>query len=252
MITPIIISLTLYISYLGFYFYRNKFFLKTNDKKLILIKKDIFSNTLRNFYFLCPDNIIDTVGQHIILINNNLRRTYTPINITNNIICLAVRIYENGKMTPYLDQMKIGDTIEFEYKKSLLSYCDDELILKNKHVENNNIVMIACGTGIAPMIQMINHIHTKKLTLLYAARDPTDILCKEMIDSKMKNNVWYTVNHNDNNEWNYSTGYINDSMLEKVGLDDSSFVVLCGPYSMTKSVKKLLEGKCKKDNILVL
>uniref|UniRef100_A0A6B2L8Q5 FAD-binding FR-type domain-containing protein n=1 Tax=Arcella intermedia TaxID=1963864 RepID=A0A6B2L8Q5_9EUKA len=77
-----------------------------------------------------------------------LSRPYCVIHSTPQSIEFLVK-YENGKMSQYLKQMKVGDYLEMTGPQGDFTYT------KGKYDE---LLMIAGGTGIAPMIRILRHI----------------------------------------------------------------------------------------------
>ncbi|KAI8917755.1 heme peroxidase [Powellomyces hirtus] len=79
-------------------------------------------------------------------------REYTPIQCSvNDCIDLYIKIYPAGRVTAPLDELVIGDTVEMSTPRSHVS-------LTNPNSEDGcypNVVMIAAGTGITPMLQML-------------------------------------------------------------------------------------------------
>ncbi|KAK3251922.1 hypothetical protein CYMTET_38763 [Cymbomonas tetramitiformis] len=112
----------------------------------------------------------------------------------------------------------------------------------------NKLGMIAGGTGITPMLQVMRAIKkdwlkdpTRKIevSLLFANQSEDDILLREELDQEAKDcpwfKVWYTVDRATDG-WKYSTGFINPDMvaehLPAAGPDTQ--IIMCGPPPMIK------------------
>jgi cytochrome-b5 reductase len=103
--------------------------------------------------------------------------------------------------------------------------------------------MLAGGTGITPMLQLIrailkNPIDETKVSLLFANQTEKDILMRDELDDiaakySDKIKVWYTLD-TDSEGWSYSTGYINADMIKKHTFPPSTdtMVLMCGPPPM--------------------
>ncbi|XP_014884591.1 NADH-cytochrome b5 reductase 3-like [Poecilia latipinna] len=107
---------------------------------LRLIDKQIVSHDTRKFRFALPspEHVLGLpIGQHIYLsakINGQLVvRPYTPVSSDDDkgFVDLVVKIYfknvhpkfpEGGKMSQYLESLKLGDTIDFRGPSGLLTY----------------------------------------------------------------------------------------------------------------------------------
>ncbi|TRY85704.1 hypothetical protein DNTS_013248 [Danionella cerebrum] len=135
---------------------------------LPLIEKEDINHDTKRFRFGLPSlsHVLGLpIGQHVYLsakVNGSLViRAYTPVYIKNT----HPSYPEGGKMSQYLDSMKIGDTMDFRGPNGLLVYNgngkfairpdkkSEAKLQKFKHV-----AMIAGGTGITPMLQLIRSI----------------------------------------------------------------------------------------------
>lgn len=115
--------------------------LDPNEKYMLpLIEKEEISHDTRRFRFGLPssDHVLGLpVGQHvhlIVTINDELIiRAYTPVSSDDNkgYVDLVIKVYkrnvhpkfpDGGKMSQYVDAMKIGDTIAFRGPTGKLQY----------------------------------------------------------------------------------------------------------------------------------
>ena len=113
-------------------------------------------------------------------------------------------------MSQYLDSLSIGNTIDFRGPSGRLTYMGKGNFLIRKlrkdnpyHVEVQQVSMIAGGTGITPMLQLIRHItndelDTTNLSLLFANQTENDILMRNELEEcaiKYQNQfkLWYTL-----------------------------------------------------------
>lgn len=113
-------------------------------------------------------------------------------------------------MSQYLESLKIGDTIQVRGPSGRLQYLGNGKFsikkLRNEPpqiVKVNKVNMIAGGTGITPMLQLIRHIAKDKddktqLALLFANQTEKDILVRNELEEVAKNNpdqfkLWYTL-----------------------------------------------------------
>ena len=189
-------------------------------------------------------------GQHVALRakigNKNVTRSYTPISDDREIghVDLLIKVYPTGTMTKYLESLEEGDCVEFRGPKGAMRYTSDY---------SKNIAMIAGGTGITPMYQILRAIclnpsDATQVNLLYANNSETDILLREQIDSlasqfPQKLKVHYIL-VNPPSGWHGSVGFITEDSVKKsiVGPSQSSRVMLCGPPPMLAAVKKILSA----------
>ncbi|XP_032691469.1 NADH-cytochrome b5 reductase 2 isoform X2 [Odontomachus brunneus] len=235
---------------------------------LPLIQKDIISHDTRKFRFglPTPKHVLGLpIGQHVHLTakirEEVVIRAYTPVSSDDDegYVDLVIKVYfknvhpkfpEGGKLSQYLENMKIGDTIDFRGPSGRLVYKGNgtmsiKLLRKEPPVEYNikKIVMLAGGTGITPMLQLIRAIIKDKTdetqtSLLFANQTEKDILLRNELDGIAKDHpdklkVWYTVDTSSDG-WPYSTGFINADMIKNHMFPPSpdTIVLMCGPAPM--------------------
>ncbi|NXS43641.1 NB5R3 reductase, partial [Balaeniceps rex] len=238
------------------------------------------SHDTRRFRFALPsiDHVLGLpVGQHIYLsarIDGALVvRPYTPVSSDDDkgFVDLVVKIYfrsvnpkfpDGGKMSQYLDSLKIGDTIDFRGPSGLLEYkgkgkADSEDIIypeetiQKKHYKKAEPVtkkvkyvgMIAGGTGITPMLQIIRAIIKDKddptiCHLLFANQTEKDILLhSELEEIQIQHpgrfKCWYTLDRAPEN-WDYSQGFVNQEMIRDhlPPPQNDVLILMCGPPPM--------------------
>jgi NAD(P)H-flavin reductase len=185
-------------------------------------------------------------------------RAYTPASSDDELgyFDLVVKIYRanehprfplGGKMSQYLDSLAIGDTIEVKGPVGHMHYLGNGQYTLDKVPHcTARINMIAGGTGITPMYQVIkavlkNSDDKTEMALLYANQSPDDILLREELDalaaedSRFK--VWYTVDRVEEEEnWAFSIGFVNKDMVESnlFPAAPDAITVICGPPPMVK------------------
>ncbi|XP_039605805.1 NADH-cytochrome b5 reductase 2 [Polypterus senegalus] len=235
---------------------------------LPLIEKEEISHDTKRFRFGLPStqHVLGLpTGQHVYLsakVNNNLViRAYTPVSSDKDtgFVDLVVKVYyknshpsypEGGKLSQYLDSMKIGDTIDFRGPNGLLIYKgrgnfavrpDKKSDAKCIHVKH--IGMLAGGTGITPMLQLIRHITSdpKDNTvchLIFANQTEKDILLRSELEQIAKEHpdqfkLWYTLDKAPQG-WKYSSGFIDADMIRNhmPSPEEDVLVVMCGPPPM--------------------
>jgi cytochrome-b5 reductase len=114
--------------------------------------------------------------------------------------------------------------------------------------------MIAGGTGITPMYQIIRRIcedprDDTKTTLVYANKTEADILLKKELDEFAAKHDQFKVHYvlsNPPQGWKGEKGRINKQMVENylpapAGMDTK--VLICGPDPMMESMVNILEER---------
>lgn len=235
---------------------------------LPLLEKDEISHDTRRFRFKLPskDHILGLpVGQHIHLsakIGDDLIiRSYTPVssNEDHGYVDLVIKVYfknvhpkfpEGGKMSQHLESLKIGDTIDIRGPSGRLNYLGNGKFSVKKlrkdppqTITVSKVGMIAGGTGITPMLQLIRHIvkdphDTTKLSLLFANQSDKDILVRKELEEVAEKHpdqfkLWYTLDTTPE-DWKYSKGFVNDKMIQDHLFPPASdtLIVMCGPPPM--------------------
>ncbi|KAJ4846950.1 NADH-cytochrome b-5 reductase-like protein [Turnera subulata] len=166
-------------------------------------------------------------------------RPYTPISDPDakGFFDLLIKVYPEGKMSQHFASLKPGDVVEVKGPIEKLRYSPN----MKKHIG-----MIAGGTGITPMLQVIEAIlknpdDKTQVSLVYANVSPDDILLKQKLDylavSHPNLKIFYTVD-NPTSSWKGGVGYISKDMVVK-GLPhpgDDTLILVCGPPGMMKHI----------------
>lgn len=170
-------------------------------------------------------------------------RPYTPTSLKDakGHFDLVVKVYGDGKMSKYIDGLKVGDKLDVKGP-----------ILKVPYTPNKwkAIGMVAGGTGITPMLQVIDEIMRNpedktQVNLLFANQSPSDIILREKIDALAKehsnlkvHNIVDKVSGLDKVTWSGSVGYVTPDLLKQHMPPPSkeNMVFVCGPPGMMIAV----------------
>ncbi|KAI0399874.1 hypothetical protein F4802DRAFT_528947 [Xylaria palmicola] len=173
-------------------------------------------------------------------------RSYTPVSNNTNLgrLDLVVRCYPDGKLTGrYLEHLALGDEVAFRGPKGAMRY---------RRGLAKRLAMVAGGTGITPMYQLIRAIceddeDTTEVSLVYANRSEQDMLLRDELDAFARRypgnlRVWYLVDKATTPGWEYGEGYVNaDVMRQHLPAPDDdgeTKLLLCGPPGMINACKK--------------
>lgn len=162
-------------------------------------------------------------------------RPYTPISQPDvkGHFDLVVKVYPQGKMSKHFDSLKPGDVLEVKGPIPKLPYTPNM---------KKTIGMIAGGTGITPMLQIIDAILRNpddytQVTLVFANNTPEDVLLKDRLDELQALHpnfkVFYVVAFPDGN-WKGGVGHISKEIAKKSLPAPSSdtLILVCGPPGM--------------------
>jgi cytochrome-b5 reductase len=174
-------------------------------------------------------------------------RPYTPISTNALLGCfdLLIKNYgSQGLLSRYLHEMKVGDYLAFKH------------IPLNVKIQvpfsQKRVVMIAGGTGITPMIQVLHAIlggdspDVENVTLLFGNQIHDEILAKNLLeqwadDYSDRFLLVHALSNESNvpNKSSYHRGYIDTDLIRKhvpTIDDDDTLVLVCGPPPMYESL----------------
>lgn len=222
-------------------------------KNFPLIEKTRVSHNSCIYRFGLPkttDRLGLPIGQHIsigaIINGKEVVRLYTPISTDDDLgyFDLLIKTYEAGNISKHVESKNIGDTIEVRGPKGFFTYTPNMA---------KSFGMVAGGTGIAPMFQIITAIlkdptDKTKLSLVYANVNEEDILLKKELDEfAAKNPDQFSIHYVLNNPpegWTGSVGFVTpeiiDTHLPKPSSDSN--LLICGPPPMVSAIKKAAVG----------
>jgi len=236
-----------------------------------LVEKEEISHDTRRFRFALPsvDHVLGLpIGQHIYLnakVDGSLViRPYTPISSDDDdegYFDLVIKVYfkgvhpkfpDGGKMSQHLNNLRIGDTIDIRGPSGRFIYLGKGRFSIKPDNKSPAVVhkvkkvgMIAGGTGITPMFQLIKHVlkdptDKMELFLLFANQTEDDILLRKELEALASANgdkfkLWYTVDR-PTKDWQYSSGFISTEMISEhlPPPSEEGFILMCGPPPMIK------------------
>lgn len=150
-------------------------------------------------------------------------------------------------MSQHLNDMKIGDTILMKGPKGHLDYkgCGRFSINHKRETYTyrmKKIGMVAGGTGITPMLQVIRAImknpHDKtEVWLIFANQTEEDILLRAELEALPKDrfHLFFTLDR-PNDSWQGGVGFINPEMCRNhlPPPDKTTMLFVCGPPPMIR------------------
>ncbi|OBZ66024.1 NADH-cytochrome b5 reductase 2 [Grifola frondosa] len=175
-------------------------------------------------------------------------RPYTPVSpsYAEGELAFLIKRYEEGKMSQHIHSLKPGDKLAI--KGPIMKF-------PFKINEFQEIGMIAGGTGITPMYQVLEYAladksNKTKFTLIFANISERDILLREEFDAlKAKYpdtfNVVYTLDKADSN-WKGATGFVSKELVKQhlppSSLAEKTKIFICGPPGQVAAVAGKKEG----------
>lgn len=228
-----------------------------------LIEKTRVSHNSLIYRFALPSETARLglpLGQHLsiraFIGDREVRRPYTPVSSTDTQghFELLVKTYPapHGLMSRHLESLSLGDTIEARGPLGKFKYNRGTF---------NRLCMVAGGTGITPMWQVLDHIlddpnDKTKISLVYANVTENDILLREEIDNLVNSHrnqldVYYVLNEPPA-EWDGGEGFVTQEILHnRFGeAREGALALMCGPPPMNKAMKAALTKLGYKDGQL--
>ena len=232
-----------------------------------LIEKEVVSHDVRRFRFQLQskNHILGLpIGQHISLkfVDSEgklVQRSYTPVTSDDDVgyVDFIVKVYfplepkfpKGGAMSQHLESLQIGQSIEMKGPKGHLDYKGRGKFTITKGNKGTKmymmkkIGMVAGGTGITPMLQLLRAINkdpldTTEVWLIFANQTEDDILLRQELESISSKtfHLHYTLDRPPRTGWHYSTGFINTEMCRHhlPSPDDDTMIFCCGPPPMIK------------------
>ncbi|KAI8645353.1 hypothetical protein BD408DRAFT_312323, partial [Parasitella parasitica] len=171
-------------------------------------------------------------------------RPYTPINqnpYEDGYIDLVVKQYQDGSVSRTLSGFQLNDKVHVRGPMT------EEYLYSANTLDT--VGMIAGGTGITPMYQLIRRIlenpqdQDTHIWLIYGNKTEQDILLKSELDQlatqfKDRFKVKYVLEKTSDSNTGFLKGYITKEMVESMLRDDGQRrkIFVCGPNKMLQLV----------------
>ncbi|KAG2440007.1 hypothetical protein HXX76_004124 [Chlamydomonas incerta] len=219
-----------------------------------LVEKTLITHNTVRLRFALPDpeqRVGLPIGQHISFKapgedGKDVIRPYTPVSDDDQLgaVDFVIKLYPTGKMSQVIAKLQLGDTMLMKGPKGRFTYTPNMV----KHFG-----MLAGGTGITPMFQVLNAIlknprDTTSVTLLYGNLTEEDILLRKELDElvAMHGNrltVYHVLNTPPaDKEWAGGSGFISSELIRTKFPPPSSDIMTlrCGPSPMMVAMEKAL------------
>jgi len=224
-----------------------------------LKEKTIISHNVAIYRFKLPSptSILGLpIGQHISIGamipqpgggSKEIVRSYTPISGDHQPghFDLLIKSYPTGNISKHMAGLAVGQTIRVKGPKGAFVYTPNMV---------RRFGMIAGGTGITPMLQIIRAVirgrpsgDTTEMDLIFANVAPQDILLKEDLDALVEEDKKFRVHYvldRPPEGWTGGVGYVTADMITNwlpKPADDVK-ILICGPPPMVGGLKKATES----------
>ncbi|KAM3437827.1 hypothetical protein NHJ13734_004473 [Beauveria thailandica] len=224
-----------------------------------LQEKTVISHNVAIYRFKLPSSqsvLGLPIGQHISIgaplpqpdgTTKEIVRSYTPVSGDHQpgFFDLLIKSYPQGNISKMMASLLVGQTIRVRGPKGAFVYTPNMV---------RHFGMIAGGTGITPMLQIIRAItrgraagDVTEVDLIFANVTPQDILLKEDLDALAAEDKDVRIHYvldNPPEGWTGGVGYVTADMITKFfpkPADDVK-ILLCGPPPMISGLKKATES----------
>ncbi|XP_070602027.1 NADH-cytochrome b5 reductase-like isoform X1 [Erythrolamprus reginae] len=197
-----------------------------------------------------------TLGQHIVLrgVVNGLevQRAYTPITPVNaeGFFEVLIKCYKTGLMSQYIKSWKTGDTIFWRGPFGGFPYTANQY---------GELLMLASGTGIAPMLPIIQYITENEddetfVTLVGCFRTFEKIYMKALLQEQSRFwniRTFYVLSEEQslkNLPWSFREtthlGRINENLIKSMvnTCRRQPFVLVCGSVTFNEDMETCLKA----------
>jgi len=225
----------------------------------VLKEKTVISHNVAIYRFNLPkENAILglPIGQHISIgatlpqpdgTTKEIVRSYTPISGDHQpgYFDLLIKSYPQGNISRHMASLAVGQTIKVKGPKGAFVYTPNMV---------RHFGMIAGGTGITPMLQVVRAIirgrkagDKTEVDLIFANVTEQDILLREDLDALAAEDKGFRVHYVLDKPpagWTGGVGYVTADMITKwlpKPADDVK-LLLCGPPPMVSGLKKTAES----------
>lgn len=166
-------------------------------------------------------------------------RPYTPIDPEEGgYFDLIVKNYPDGKMSSYIHSLSPGDSLEIKGPIQKWQYPGANSV--------GHIGMIAGGSGITPMIQIMQKVLSDpkdktKLTLIFGNLTENDLVFKEEFDQLVAKHpdqvkIFHTLDKAPKN-WSQGIGHVDAKMVTQLmPKPGQGKIMVCGPPGMMNAI----------------
>ncbi|KAI8391668.1 uncharacterized protein BYT42DRAFT_557655 [Radiomyces spectabilis] len=217
-------------------------------KNFKLIEKITISHNTALYRFGLPrsDDVLGLpIGQHISVMaeinGKQISRSYTPTSSDEDLghFDVLVKSYPTGNISKLFGELKVGDSVAVRGPKGNFNYTPNLV---------KSFGMIAGGTGITPMLQIIRAIcrnpeDKTTVKLIFANVNEEDILLRKELDelaAKHDNFSVYYVLNNPPEGWTGGVGFVTADMIREhcPAPSNDMKLLLCGPPPMVSALSK--------------
>jgi ring-1,2-phenylacetyl-CoA epoxidase subunit PaaE len=204
---------------------------KRLNEKSVLVSFDVPSDLIQEFQFI-PGQYLNF---EVEIKGEKHRRSYSICSGSNQPLSVAVKAVENGIVSNWFNkQLKVGDTLR-------VAAPEGNFTLNSEH---KNIVAIAAGSGITPIMSIAKALTNGKVNLFFGNRTKSDAVFLSEIQSM--SNVQFTGFLSQEEVEGFHKGRIDKKTFTEIIKSDLNILkadafFICGPEGMIQDVKETLK-----------
>jgi Na+-transporting NADH:ubiquinone oxidoreductase subunit F len=174
---------------------------------------------------------------------DHVRRSYSLASspADRNHVTVCVRAVSGGRGSNFIHRLEPGDRVRFDGPYG-------DFVLRQSSVRD--ILLIANGTGVAPMMSILRHLvdarSTRNVWLLFGLRHVHELFYREELDQFAKRlpnfRHTYCLSQPDRSRWDGFVGRVTDLLRKDLTRDAAvrSEAYLCGGHGLVEDAKAIL------------
>ncbi len=176
----------------------------------------------------------------------HIRRSYSIASspADRNHVTVCVRAVSGGRGSNYIHRLEVGDRVRFDGPYG-------EFVLRQS--SSRDILLIANGTGVAPMMSMLRHLadarSSRRVRLYFGLRHVHDLFYQDELEQFAKQlpdfRYHYCLSQPFPARWNGFVGRVTDLLYQELTREMAarSEAYLCGGHGMVADSKAILLAK---------
>lgn len=200
-------------------------FHKTSLQTTTYLTKDVIELKLH-----CKRSLSYKPGQFVMIAMKDAKgeflRSYSIVRYQDNVITLCIKLSATSRSSAYLLARKKGETLRVSPPKGTF-------VLQQQQYTKPKLFIVT-GTGIAPIISMLEADPVSKKIVLFGVQRESDIFYEEKIKKIPNTQLVFALSQPDD-EWQGLRGRVT-AHLERINMPQDTEIYLCGNPTMVEDV----------------
>lgn len=215
--------------------------------KAIVVSKANLSGQVWEVKLRLLEPMTHEAGQYVSLKVNDegLRRSYSVAScVGSETVDLIVDVSPMGVGSQYILSLKVGDEVE------VMGFMGRFVVEKQSLTPESQVLMMATGTGVAPMWPMLKEILVDmnfkgKVRLVWGMRHEEDLYWQDIfldLVKKFGNFEYHLVLSKPKEDWKGERGHVGDVLVKLNGDWNNTEAYLCGANAMISEMEEKLRA----------